>query len=89
MQPATRLRRLNIVFLLQPPTGTSCPFYSSLGLFKGMLPSALTEDYYAILEVHRDAGPELIVKSYRRLARKLHPDRNTRPDATQAFQQVW
>lgn len=34
------------------------------------------KDYYAILGVARDAKPEQIRKSYRRLARKHHPDVN-------------
>lgn len=33
-------------------------------------------DLYKILEVSRDASPEEIKKSYRRLAKELHPDRN-------------
>ncbi|KAH8744252.1 hypothetical protein F5883DRAFT_590396, partial [Diaporthe sp. PMI_573] len=51
-----------------------------------MAPSPITEDYYAILEVEQTTGPELITKSYKRLALKLHPDRNTKHDATEAFQ---
>lgn len=53
-----------------------------------MAPSPITEDYYAILEVEQTARPELITKSYKRLAFKLHPDRNTKRDATEAFQMV-
>jgi curved DNA-binding protein CbpA len=53
-----------------------------------MAPSAVTEDYYMILEVDQTAAPELIVKSYRRLALRLHPDRNSRQDATETFQRV-
>jgi hypothetical protein len=53
-----------------------------------MAPSAITEDYYKILEVDPTAEPELIVKSYRRLALKVHPDRNSERDATAAFQRV-
>jgi curved DNA-binding protein CbpA len=53
-----------------------------------MAPSPITDDYYAILEVEQNAAPELITKSYKRLALKLHPDRNTKHDATEAFQLV-
>jgi preprotein translocase subunit Sec63 len=53
-----------------------------------MTPLPITEDYYKILEVEQTASPELIVSSYRRLARQLHPDRNAKEDATEAFQQV-
>jgi len=53
-----------------------------------MAPSAITEDYYMILEVDPNAGLELIVRSYRRLALKVHPDRNSERNATEAFQRV-
>ena len=39
-------------------------------------------DYYEVLEVSRDANPEQLKKSYRRLALKYHPDQN--PDDSQA-----
>ena len=35
-----------------------------------------TDDYYAILNVRRDASEEEIRKAYRELARKHHPDKN-------------
>ncbi len=39
-------------------------------------------DYYEVLDVSRDATPEEMKKSYRRLAMKYHPDQN--PDDNQA-----
>lgn len=53
-----------------------------------MAPPPITEDYYAVLEVEQSATPELIVKSYKRLALKFHPDRNAQHDTTEAFQVV-
>jgi len=39
-------------------------------------------DFYEVLGLARDATPEQIKKSYRRLAHKYHPDRNQEdPDA--------
>jgi molecular chaperone DnaJ len=37
---------------------------------------AARPDYYKALEVDKKATPEEIKKSYRKLARKYHPDRN-------------
>lgn len=51
-----------------------------------MAPLPVTDDYYLILEVEQNASAEIITKSYRRLAFQLHPDRNSKPDATAAFQ---
>lgn len=45
-------------------------------------------DYYAILQVHPSAEPEVIEAAYRRLAAKYHPDVNPSPDATARMQQI-
>ena len=41
----------------------------------------LEKDYYKTLGVSKDATPDEIKKSYRKLARKFHPDANTRATA--------
>ena len=45
-------------------------------------------DYYKILGVARTAAAEDIKKSYRRLARKYHPDVSKEKDAEQKFKEV-
>lgn len=45
-------------------------------------------DYYKILGVTRTAAAEDIKKSYRRLARKYHPDVSKEKDAEQKFKEV-
>ncbi|HEY0417099.1 MAG TPA: molecular chaperone DnaJ [Gaiellaceae bacterium] len=45
-------------------------------------------DYYELLGVSRDADEQTIKKAFRRLARQLHPDVSTEPDAEQRFREV-
>src|SRR2546428_9570329 len=50
---------------------------------------ATTErDYYELLGVARDASESEIKKAFRRLARELHPDVSTAPDAESRFREV-
>ncbi len=54
----------------------------------GMAQLPITDDYYTVLKVGQSATHENIIKSYKRLALKLHPDRNIEHDTTKAFQLV-
>ena len=46
------------------------------------------KDYYETMGVARDAAPDEIKRSYRRLARKFHPDVSEEPDAEERFKEV-
>ena len=46
------------------------------------------KDYYATLGVDRTASADEIKKSYRKLARKYHPDVSKEPDAEERFKEV-
>src|SRR4051795_2780462 len=50
---------------------------------------AMPRDYYEVLGVPRDADEATIKKSFRRLARELHPDVNAHdPDAEDKFKEA-
>ena len=49
-------------------------------------------DHYKVLELRRDAAAEDVLRSYRTLALRHHPDRNTAPDAAakmSAINEAW
>ncbi len=48
----------------------------------------MSPDYYALLGVARNAGPDEIKKAYRKLARELHPDVSSDPQTEEKFKQV-
>jgi molecular chaperone DnaJ len=49
---------------------------------------AAKEDYYELLGVSRDAGPDDIKKAFRKLARQYHPDVNKDPAAEAKFKEI-
>jgi molecular chaperone DnaJ len=50
--------------------------------------AATDKDLYELLQVPRDADEAAIKKSFRRLARQLHPDVSTEPEAELRFREV-
>ena len=48
----------------------------------------MNKDYYQILELDKDASPEMVKENYRRLVKHYHPDVNKDPDAEDKFKEI-
>ena len=53
-----------------------------------MAPVQVDVDYYAVLEISNTAPLSDVTKSYRRLAKACHPDKNLNKDTKASFQLV-
>ena len=48
----------------------------------------MTNDFYSILEIPKDASDQDIKKAYRKLSLQYHPDRNSSPDADEKIRNI-
>jgi curved DNA-binding protein CbpA len=48
----------------------------------------VTQDYYTLLKIRRDATQDEVKRAYRRLARELHPDVNPDPETQERFKEI-
>ena len=49
----------------------------------------MTKDYYSILNISNNSTKEEIIKSFRELAKKYHPDKNSSPNASEKFREIF
>lgn len=67
------------------PVTVDNPFFSSTPTH---YPRVMSEDFYSVLGVSRDASDEEIKRAYRKKASEYHPDVSDEPDAEEKFKQV-
>ena len=48
----------------------------------------MTDNYYSVLGIDKDASQQEIKKSYRKLSMKWHPDKNKSPEAELNFKKI-
>jgi molecular chaperone DnaJ len=59
------------------------------GSYSGLLMATNKRDYYEVLTIEREASVEIIEKTYRKLAKQHHPDRNIGdPEAEAKFKEI-
>ena len=64
------------------------PFFLVLVLLCVDEAESKKRDYYSLLGVSRNADEATLKKAYRKLALKVHPDKNRAPGSPDAFKKV-
>ena len=49
----------------------------------------MTKDYYSILNIPSNSTKQEIIKAFRELAKKYHPDKNSSANASDKFREVF
>lgn len=49
----------------------------------------MTKDYYSVLNILNNSTKEEIIKAFRELAKKYHPDKNSSPSAPDKFREIF
>ncbi|KAG6485721.1 chaperone protein DnaJ-like isoform X1 [Zingiber officinale] len=91
----TPRRGMELAFPASGFASGSLPFAGSQSFFRSNSRrrrcasiSAKTADYYATLNLSRDATLQEVKSAYRNLARKYHPDMNKNPGAEEKFKEI-